>query len=288
MNYNEEFAQQNANIDARDPQMIMAKLQAQEAAEKILAAKKLEEQQKKLAEQISQQPQITPVHDNVPQDFGITPSVTNPSSERKGTKDRIAELEAKLGVYDSMPTGKVAASSYLDEFGEESYYIENISNGHVVISDLDMEKIKRGDVIDLLKQASLEEIKKSRDIRVALSGSGKNKKLLKRLTPEEFERKLEIKLINQQKIENFRATAQLRAQANPNQQPEKVRPIIESKLEKLSLGYGNEPHRGISPVEFMEWVATETLSVVELDHIYGSVQDRDVKMFVNEKKKQLL
>jgi len=96
-------------------------------------------------------------------------------------------------------------------------------------------------------------------------------------------------LQTKKKIDQYRQLAEARAQSQtPGEEPESIRPLIDSKLEKLRLGYGSDPTKGISPVEFMEWIRTETLTMSELDYILGSVQDKDVRLFILEKKKQVM
>lgn len=274
---NESSTNPNASID-RDA--ILAKYEAQQKAAQLAAQKKLQE----LSETKLSPTPSTPI---VSVEKDETPQATAPTM-----KDKIAELEKELGMYDSMPTSKKTtdAKSFLDEFGDETFYVENISNGHVVISDIDMPKIPRGGVYDLLKFSDIETLKKSRDLRTALSGYG-SEKLLRRLTPEEYIQRIEREVQNRKRIEQYRQLAELRAlsgQTAESTTEEPHRPIIDSKLEKLRLGMGSDPTKGISPVEFMEWVRTEKLSLSELDYILGSVQDKDIRMFILEKKKQVM
>lgn len=207
--------------------------------------------------------------------------VDKPASEKQmSLKDRIASIERELdgGTTVNFSKNSSSAKTFLDDMGDETFYVENISNGHVVISDIDMDKVARGSVIDLLQFGDIDTIKKSRDLRVALSGHG-SAKLLKRLTPEEYLDKIEKQLSNKRKIELFRAKADM--EKDTYKAPDPVRPIIESKLEKLRL-------RALSPIEFIEWIQTEQLTISELDRIQGEVQDNDIRMFILERKKEIM
>jgi len=180
---NEEIAAKQASLRATDPAVIMEKLAQQQAAEKKVAEKRVEQLEREMS---ATQP-TTFTEETIPE-LDVQP----PDKTSNTTKSKIAELEKELGIYDSMPTSKkgAEAKSFLDEFGDETFYVENVSNGHVVISDVDMDKIPRGKVLDLLRFAPIESLKKSRDLRVAMSGYG-GTRLLKRLTPVEYMQRME-------------------------------------------------------------------------------------------------
>lgn len=308
----ERVAEQTAKIDPTNPEEILKRFHNQTALEQAAKNNRLEEMRRN-AENVSREPQIVPVgkgflpedsnfHRKNPKDLvdykedvistdNPTPKPIVVETEQNlsnlTTKERILRAEQGLGQFDGITSKSNSpyARSFIDEFGDETFYVENISNGHVVISDLDMEKIPRGKVLDLLKFADLETIKKSRDLRVALSGYG-TEKLLKRLTPEEYMLKMEAELRRHKQTQQMRLQAEVNSQYASEPEPD-VRPIIESKLEKLRLFYTKESHKGITPIEFIEWLATEKLTLAELDYISGSVQQKDIKLYILEKKQQL-
>jgi hypothetical protein len=282
-------------VTPTDPDSLMRKFQMQKEAEQ----QELLRQKEQLIIKATKRAQEMKITDSSDINHTETLETSYPqmapqeqliSNKQGSLKDRIAAAESKLGIYDTISRSNKPeqARSYLDEYGDETFYVKNISNGHVVISDvIDMDKISRGSVIDLMKLADLETIKKSRDIRVALSGYGQEK-LLKRLTPEEYAEEIEREARNKDKIEQFKVMSELKAATGEGKTQKPVRPVIEAKLEKLRLSYSDKPHLGISPVEFIQWVNTERLDVDELDYILGAVQDKDIRMFVHEKKKDLL
>ena len=149
-------------------------------------------------------------------------------------------------------------------------------------------KILRGATVDLLEQYDLETLKKSRELRVAMSGRGGGKVLLQRLTPEEFLKEIEQEVANKEKIEQFRVMAELKAGTGQNKAKKPIRPVIEAKMLQLQLSYSDTPHKGITPVEFIQWVNTEQLTLDELDYILSGVDDKDIRMFVHSKKQDLL
>lgn len=303
------------------PEAIMEKLALQQEAEKQYAAKKMENlihnmNEKKIATTIDSEPiqdssskelksartvnypQIKPAEELVDykeEEIKQPPFIPSKSSS---IKQRIQEAEARLGIdhsFSAVKSRSEQARSFFDEFGEETFYVKNISNGIVVISDLDRgqngisgeNRIPRGAVIDLLSQYDLETLRKSRELRTAISGRG-SQLLLKRLTPEEYLEEIEREAQNKEKIEQFKVMAELKASTGQSKPKKPIRPVIESKLLQLQLSYSDTPHKGITPVEFIQWLNTEKLTLDELDYILSGVDDKDIRMFVHAKKQDLL
>lgn len=186
-------------------------------------------------------------------------------------KDRIAAMENALG--SASPSSTVGAhKGFMDEYGNETFYVKNISNGHVTISDIDGVVIKRNAAVDLLQMADLDSIRKSRDLRGAMQMAN-GKQWLKRLTPEEYLQELNSAFINKTQIDKLKSVNQ-----PASDDPNKIRPVVLSKLEKLNLGYKPDTaHLGMTPIEFVEWAITENLTDSELDYIIGSVTDLSIK-----------
>jgi len=240
--------------------------------------------------------QSTPTHvAPTPEQAPVAPVIpsTQPDQDVTGTsmsiRNRIAEIEQELG--EASPAISTRAAAFLDELGNETFYVENISNGHIAISDLGV-TIKRGTSQDLLWESSLEQVKNSRDLRAMLARVT-DRPLLKRLTPEEFLYKKEIELQNKRRIEQMKAnppTEGTQAQPRP-----RIRPTVLSKLEKLRLS--TEPksaHLGMTPIEFVQWVVTETLTAEELDfisthpNVVNNVNGKEIIQNVFERKGQIL
>ncbi len=309
------------NRDAANPlspEALIQKLQIQEAKEKEYAAKKLQEKMEELNRPLADSNYTVRT---VPPSGSIIPPIKaaeelvdykNPVTEenittmmgapKRGIRERIQEAELRTGRDHGALPGKALtekSKSYLDEFGEPTFYVKNVSNGIVVICDLERtdnssgimgeNKIARGAVVDLLAEYSMEALNKSRELRSALSSKGRNKQqLLQRLTPEEYLDEIEKEAINAEKIEKFRAMAELRAAAGETKPKKAIRPAIDAKLLQLQLSYSNEPHKGISPVEFIQWLNTEKLTLDELEYILSGVDDKDIRMFIHAKKQDLL
>lgn len=163
------------------------------------------------------------------------------------------------------------AKSFLDEFGNETWYVENISDGHIALSDLDI-TIPRNKVVTLLGPKSLEELRKSSDLRLNVSGETE-RPMLRRLTPEEFLEKRRIEIQQKKQIAQMKAGVsangtQVQNPNNPQQLTPRIRPTVLSKLEKLRLySVPGNAHLGLTPVEFAQWASSENLSHAELEFV---------------------
>lgn len=221
--------------------------------------------------------------------------VISDQPQRKNIQSEIERIEQELGEStQSISTVTARAKIYLDEYGNETFYVDNISNGHIVVSDLDL-MVQRGKASDLLTMAALEDLKKSRDLRAMLAGDS-SRPMLKRLTPEEYLEKKRIELINKKKIEQLKS-GQQQPQNQQNPQPQlssRIRPTILSKLEKLRLSSISESaHLGMTSIEFVEWALTENLSSEELDfivshpNVINHVDHNNIKTALYDKKSKL-
>lgn len=214
-------------------------------------------------------------------------------------KAKIAELERELGA--GAPSSTLDAKTFMDNSGNETFYVKNFSGRHVLISDLDIPKIPVGETVDLLKYASIEDLKKSRDLRTALYGIGKDQ-LLKRVTELEYyeamrqavSQKKKVDIVRQQEIlrlQNQQSPNQLYPHERPAMAAEKkIRPAIEAKLGKLNLIYDKEPENArlaMSAPEFISWVQNEQLTHAEIEHIMGHPavnKQHDIRAALLEKK----
>ena len=215
----------------------------------------------------------------------VTPQIQQPRPVQHVARE-IEELDKEL---ITQPAQSKRQSTFLDpDTGEETFYVKNVSNGHVVIEDLEVERVPVGGCVDLLEYLDITDVKKSRELRKAINGK-QGTQLLKRLTPEEWEQEVDRSYVNRQKIEHYKKQAEIRAQsglATPTM--EKVRGVVKAKLEKLRLGTESDtPSAGITPVEFMTWVGSYDITINELDYILGATTDQDIRLFVLERKKQL-
>lgn len=217
-------------------------------------------------------------------------------------KSKIKEYEEKLrGIPETQDE-----ATFRDSTGNETYYVKNISGQHVVVSDINLDKVKVGVSVDLLESASLEDLKKSRDLRSALGGIGKNK-LFQRLTETQYLEEIRKEYNDKQKIEAIRRQENVRANAQAKGQQQepmphertpqsfttanKIRPVVDAKLGKLSLRDDPEPENSrlaMTSIEFIQWIQGEPLNQLELDHILGHPtvsRDQSIRVALLEKKR---
>ena len=268
--------------------------------------------------EVEREEQRLPVHPEQPMQMEPAQSVyqEEASNESENRSARIAALEQALGEEPKDTKSMTAkARVFLDDFGSETYYVKNISNGHVAVSDIDV-TIKRGKCEDLLRYATLEDIKKSRDLRASIEydkiPSSYRKSLLLRLTPEEYEVEKTKELKNKQKISQFKqnqtvAHSQYQQQQQQQQtqtynavtqqqiaQPQtpRIRPTVLSKLEKLRLSTVPEnAHLGLAPEEFVEWAVTENLSIEEMDFVISHpnvINNPNIRTALYEKRSEMV
>ncbi|HRZ18503.1 MAG TPA: hypothetical protein P5136_00360 [Methanofastidiosum sp.] len=235
-------------------------------------------------------------------DHQVAPVQTQPKVEQvSDIKKRIAELEKDYFAGSGMPLAPtVASSSYRDELGNETYYVKNISNGIVALSDLEI-VIKQGQVCDLLHSADIEDLSRSKELKRTLQGTVETPAWLTRLTQREYLEELEKAAVMRKKIETVKRQDSIRQMQtqqpanSPFQNPAvpqdvpRTRPMILAKLEKLRLAFDPDPEIskfGIAPVEFIQWIMAEALSEEELNEILGNPvvqKNHDIKAAIVEK-----
>jgi hypothetical protein len=160
--------------------------------------------------------------------------------------------------------------------------------------------------VDLLDIANEEDILKSKDVRRAVRVHGNQPALLKRLTEEEFERLYSRWSEKEAKIADLRTQkeAQLdEAQKNPkafkimqgaDNAELKIRPQVQSMVEKLRIGTGrvNEQEAkmiarnkvaGMSPEEFLAKIDVMQLNNDEVEFIFQTVMNKQVRSSLTEK-----
>jgi hypothetical protein len=257
--------------------------------------------------------QMTPKEESVEAPINEETAETGVPPVRESTAERIRRVKEQLGEAPQLSnadTMTARAKAFLDEFGNETFYVKNVSDGHVVMSHIGVNigslegtdiVVKRGMIADLLEYAALEDIKKSRDVKTMCAGK---KPKLQRLTPEEFAEEGERIANNKVLIDEIRANQiyekQMREQQqNPNarqnvQRPQstsKIRPIVLSKLEKLRISSDSiNAHLGMTPVDFAEWAVTENLNIEELEFLATHpfvIQYNDVRAAVYDRIKDM-
>ena len=216
-------------------------------------------------------------------------------------KKRIEDLEKEYYGEIKAPSINVkTATNYKDEYGCDTFYVKNQSDGHIIMEKPDM-IVPKSKVMDLLQYADLDELQTCRDLRINLSSRGSGMARLRRLTQREYLEELEKEVLMQKKVDIVRNQEAIKRAQNPqnmqNQmnpppttQGPKIRAMVLGRIEKLRLSSDNDPEIskfGINPSEFIQWVMGESLSEEELDYILGDPvisSKHDIKAAVVEKK----
>lgn len=251
---------------------------------------------------------LAKLQDTVARQMG-TDQGTQEQPTQVGIKDKIRALEDEIRGLPRDASSSENLKTYLDEYGQETYYVRNISGTHVCISDINMDPIQKGKSVDLTELASMEDLKKSRDLKNATNKFNKNR-LLERLSPQEYYDDKQRELDNQKKIAILRDQMEIQAQqqaarlaADPFASPptsspasadrQKVRAEIHAKLGKLSLLESKDPEKfsqALTPVEFIEWVFGSTLNSTEIEFILGDPvvsKNSDIKTALLQKRATL-
>jgi len=269
-----------------------------------------EDQMRKLHDKMSQQEDL--VAASIDDPF-VQGNDTENSPKIISTKEKIREVESEIDTFGnthSLQVIKVGDLTFKDDVGNETFYVRNISGRHVLISDIqNMEKIPSGKSVDLLRFASIEDIKKSRDLRNALGGPDR---ILQRITEDQYLEDLTIERDQIKRVEVARRQAELkRMQASTQSQnqnilpheramfspfpegEEFIRPVIKAKLGSLALRNDKDPEhaaKAMTPPEFVMWISSEKLTHDEIDYIMGDpavVRDHDIRAALMEKKRSI-
>ena len=225
-----------------------------------------------------------------------TPIVEN-QQQPMSLEEKIKRFEAEYKGGLSIPKqSETMASSYLDEYGRDTFYVKNIS-GNKIHLQLSKEPessgilIPKGFVVNLLESATIEECLTSKDLNKLLMGFVNDPPALKRITKQEYADEMEKFILTNRKIEEQKRQESLRQRQmtqaqNQNQMQQNMpfqNPVrqevaskpnykIMSKIEKLRLSTAvdqEDAKFGITSAEFIQWMWQEYLSDEDLDYIMG-------------------
>jgi hypothetical protein len=198
-----------------------------------------------------------------------------------------------------------ARSKYEDDLGDPTYYYLNVSNGKVRLTDIDV-TVDPGCPIDMFDLADEEEIINSKDLRRSIKSLPGQEPLLRRLENDEFQRLYNRWVKTQQSIKTKKeemSRTLTKAESKPeeikklsNQRAEddlNVSPKVVSLVNKLRIGnldvnekeaqaIVQSKEAGITSEEFLLKFEVLKPNNDEIDYVYSTVMDKDVRSQLKE------
>jgi hypothetical protein len=189
--------------------------------------------------------------------------------------EKIKSLQNELGYFKA-DTKANSAGEFLDDYGNDTWYVKNLTNTHVVLDIEGMEKISKNAYVDLLAMTSLENIQKSQSIRKCF-----NEGLLKRITPAEFFEALTNQAENKKRAEYI-----TRDDTKDEVKKDSIRIVVKTKVEKYKGFLQNGI--GITTTDFLAWIQNEPLSEEEVEYCMSATTDKDIRTLLIRKKQDIL
>jgi hypothetical protein len=200
--------------------------------------------------------------------------------EKKLTMDKINSLQNELGYYKVESKKPKSINEFLDESGNATWYVKNLTNTRVPII---LERIERyentisiepNDSVNLLATASIEAVEKCQDLRQCF-----NQQILKRITPEEWLEYLTKKSENKKRAGYINKTEDMTKRTG-------IRIVVKSKVEKhnsfIKEGFG------IDTSSFINWVQNEPLNEEEIEYCMSLTDNKDIRTILIHKKQEQL
>lgn len=199
----------------------------------------------------------------------------------------VSEAEELNASSASKP--KIKNRSYLDQdTGFETFYVKNKGSTRLRFSKINL-SIGRGEIMDLLTIASIEDLNHNPELRNFLS----NGKKLVRLTKEEYEHEqalLEEMLKRKEQAQYDQDRRLAKAMSGEAQEERPIRPAVSRKVNMLLNFLGSDPAKaktGMDQVSFCHWASTEDFQENEIDFIIGATNDSEIRSFMYKRKKEL-
>lgn len=202
-----------------------------------------------------------------------------PNSTGKSIDDVIGSVSR---ITSTPSRSNDSAKSFLDEYQNPTFYIKNVSGKNFYISVI-KETIPINASVDLLDRVGdMDVLTSDPGLRAAIL----THKRLKRLTKEEFKIEQDkyaaaIKLIEEQKNNIDLRRSDVTAKASV------IRLFVREKIDRLKMHYSNdvnEAKAGVTPVEFIEWLAFADLNESEINEALNATNDPEIRTAVFSKK----
>jgi hypothetical protein len=207
--------------------------------------------------------------------------ISEKSIEGTNLTDKIKSLQNELGHYTASSSKPKSINEFLDDYGNETWFIKNLTNTDVIVEMSRPEKgedcviIKSNMYEDLLAVSSIEKIKSSQSLRKCF-----NDNILKRITQAEFYEYLEKKKGDKKRADYLsKETPESKARSG-------IRLVVTTKMEKFKNFI--KTGIGITQEDFIDWVQNEPLNEEELEYCMSSTTDKDIRTILIHKKQELI
>ena len=171
--------------------------------------------------------------------------------------------------------------NYTDDQDEISFYVQNISQGDVILTDIGVKVAIMG-VVDLREYQDIDRLKKSTSLRQALSTKVN---WLKRITHDQYLKLMEIQARRDARIEGYKKDVIEKKQnaltdENAKDKIKEVKidisPKVQSQVEKLRLHYKGQV-KNYTPEDFLMFVASNKLNEDERTYVLGVVKETEIR-----------
>lgn len=209
--------------------------------------------------------------------------ISEKSIEGTNLTDKIKSLQNELGHYTANSSKPKSVNEFLDDYGNETWFIKNLTNSNVIVefertqtSELCV-TIEANSYQDLLGgeiSIPIEKVRTSSSLKKCLNDS-----IFQRITPTEYydfmiKRKENIKRANYIN------------KTDSSQKKEGIRLIVTAKVKQFKnfLKDGS----GISQEDFINWVVSEPMSEEEIEYCMSSTLDKDIRTLLIHKKQEII
>jgi hypothetical protein len=169
--------------------------------------------------------------------------------------------------------------NWFDNQQELSFYVQNISSGDVILSDIGT-KVPVLGVVDLRESHDIERLKKSSSLRQALSAKVN---WLKRIDHEQYMRLLALQQKREDRISNQKKSISERKQSEAlkesggiQEQKVDISPKVKSMVEKYRL-FHKGTQTAFTPEDFELFVEATKFNDDERAYVLGVVKEKTIQ-----------
>ena len=191
----------------------------------------------------------------------------------------------RKSIMDNIQTSTTinVKKDFFDEDGELGFYVQNISNGKVCVSDLGV-TVEHLGVSDLRERYGVDKLKNSPGLREAM---GTKAKFLKRITRDEYEKLLALQNQREGRMDkqrrDFAEKSEKQALADSTEKIKEphvdISPKVQSMVEKLRLHYRGQAS-SITPEDFQVYAENNKFTEDEKVYVLGIVKEPKIRQVI--------